>query len=80
MRHHPLKSPRALARMEQIRAFMLAYQAENGRPPKLDEVSVGVGLAISGLASCYMHRMHERGLVRKLHDRRGVGWRWEAVP
>jgi hypothetical protein len=68
------------ARVDAIRAFMLAYQAREGHPPKLDAVCAGVGLKPScGLASRYMQRMAGLGMVRKVHERPGIGQRWEAV-
>lgn len=80
--HHPLNTPRARERLDQIHAALLAFQAEHARSAALREIGPLVGLsANTGLTSLYLQRLEKQGRARRVPTgEMGRGpWRWEAV-
>lgn len=82
--HHPLSTPRALARAERVLEALRSYQREHGHPPgSLREITSDSGFARSGLLSRYMQLLELQGRVRRapVDKKRGrARYCWEAVP
>jgi repressor LexA len=70
------KAPKPSAptdRQSSIIEFMLEYQEEHGAPPTMREICDHIGASSTNSATCHLHALLTKGLVRH-YPGRSRGW------